>query len=526
MANEKNKIKELVSDDEDPTAELEVISFDDEPDASAEVDRESEAHTFGLGDDGSSQDQGLSISELRSDLKSRKKTISRLQFDIEQLRSKWTGLETEIKARETIVIDLQENIEDLQKTVGRKEKLLRSRDATIRSLKAEIRQRDEAHRALGDEHASLEQQLREQQARADDALQAKSRELEELQEQLVEDSRQSPADPSGTDRREIHDVRGQLSRTERYADDLRIKLNDLAESHEVTRRDRDQVARRLSRNKQRFRDVSAELAATNEQVTELREEIEALGQAHEEEIRILRFELGEAQNTVTETSDLNSQLASDLMDTRNYKEELERLLRDTEQSSQLRIEELERNLGKLAESAEDYAEKLESKSAAINVLLSELAKKSEQIEAIGKIEHVIQDIDDRMSERFDDTDDEADFDEPSDTGSRPVLRDRDKVTRVLIGSIGEQVLRFPLFKDRLTIGRTADNDIQLKLSYISRRHAVVMTDGDKTRVIDWGSKNGVYVNSKRIKEHFLTNGDIVAVGNAKFRYEERRKRDV
>jgi len=526
MANEKNKIKELVPDDEDPTAELEVISFDDEHDVAAEVDRESDAHTFGLGDDGSSHGLNVSISELRSDLKSRKKTISRLQFDIEQLRSRWTGLETEIKAREAIVNDLQENIEDLQTTVGRKEKLLRNRNTTIRSLKAEIRQRDEAHRALGEEHARLEQQLREQQARADDALQAKSRELEELGQQFSEDSPQSPADTPAIDGREIHDVRGQLSRTERYADDLRIKLKDLAESHDAISRDRDHVAERLARNKQRFRDLSDELAASNEQVTELQEEIDALGKGHEEEIRILRFELGEAQNTVTETSDLNSQLASDLMDTRHYKEELERLLRDTEQTSQQRIEELEMNLGKLAESAEEYAEKLESKSTAINVLLSELAKKSEQIEAIGKIEHVIQDIDDRMSERFDEVDEEADYDEPTDTGSKPVSKERDKITRVLIGNIGEQVLRFPLFKDRLTIGRTADNDIQLKLSYISRRHAVVITDGDKTRVIDWGSKNGVYVNSARVKEHFLTNGDIVAVGNAKFRYEERRKRDV
>jgi pSer/pThr/pTyr-binding forkhead associated (FHA) protein len=83
-----------------------------------------------------------------------------------------------------------------------------------------------------------------------------------------------------------------------------------------------------------------------------------------------------------------------------------------------------------------------------------------------------------------------------------------------------------LFKKRLTIGRTADNDIQLKTSYISRRHAVVLTEGEATRVIDWGSKNGVYVNSERVTECFLANGDIVAVGNAKFRYEERPKRDV
>ena len=82
------------------------------------------------------------------------------------------------------------------------------------------------------------------------------------------------------------------------------------------------------------------------------------------------------------------------------------------------------------------------------------------------------------------------------------------------------------FKDKLTIGRTGDNDIQLDAPYISRRHAVVTTDGETTRVIDWGSKNGVFVNSKRVSEHFLANGDIVTIGNAHFRYDERPKRDV
>lgn len=52
-----------------------------------------------------------------------------------------------------------------------------------------------------------------------------------------------------------------------------------------------------------------------------------------------------------------------------------------------------------------------------------------------------------------------------------------------------------------------------------------MTEGDVTRVVDWGSKNGVYVNSNRVTEYFLASGDVVTIGDAKFRYEERPKRD-
>lgn len=127
-----------------------------------------------------------------------------------------------------------------------------------------------------------------------------------------------------------------------------------------------------------------------------------------------------------------------------------------------------------------------------------------------------------MSERIDD----QDRNENLKSGVAQETRDRDRVTRVLIGSFGNQELRFPLFKDRLTIGRNEDNDIELKTTYVSRRHAVIMTEGDATRVIDCGSKNGVFVNSERVKEHILSNGDKVAIGNVKFRYEERPKRDA
>jgi chromosome segregation ATPase len=185
------------------------------------------------------------------------------------------------------------------------------------------------------------------------------------------------------------------------------------------------------------------------------------------------------------------------------------MLAEIEEKSSTTIKGLKKKLTKLNRKITDYEEKLATKNEAINCLLGELAKRSHEIDSIGEMENVIQEIDDRMSERIDD---------------RPP--DRERVTRLLIGRIDNQELRFPLFKNRLTIGRTQQNDIQLKAQYISRRHAVITTEGDAARVIDWGSKNGVYVNSKRVTEHFLKNGDIVTIGIAEFRYEELRKRDT
>ncbi|MDH4072997.1 MAG: FHA domain-containing protein, partial [Gammaproteobacteria bacterium] len=84
-------------------------------------------------------------------------------------------------------------------------------------------------------------------------------------------------------------------------------------------------------------------------------------------------------------------------------------------------------------------------------------------------------------------------------------------------------LRFPLFRNRLSIGRTAHNDIQLQMSFVSRRHAVIATDNERTRIIDWGSRNGVYVNKKRVTECMLQSGDVITIGLTELRYEERTK---
>lgn len=523
MANEKNKIKELVSDEDDPTFELEALSPNINEGLEGEVELESDASTCGLPDrnvDSTARNQ--SIAELRSDLQARDKTIGRLQHDFALLRSKWLGLKSEIKAREAIAVNLSQDIATLHETVRRKDKLLKKRDNTTRALKAEIRQREAAHRELARQHIELQRSLdesRDDAADHDAALQAAQQEIEALRQQL-DDERAAKVTNASQDTA-LRELQAQLSRTEQYADDLRIRLKDINESHENLGRDGERLTRNLSRATESNRQLTTDLVASKETIAHLQDEIDVLRKAHEEEIRILRFELDEAQVTVAETGNINSQLASDLVDTRGYKDELERMLCDNKEQSQQRIERLERDLGKLARSAEDYEQKLESKSVAINVLLGELTRKSQHVEEIGEIGDVSHDVDAQHSEGIDD----LDAPDGAETGARRAGRERDKITRVLIGRIGDHVLRFPLFKDRLTIGRTDDNDIPLKLSYISRRHAVLMTEGDSTRVIDWGSKNGVYVNSKRVKEHFLSSGDIVAVGNAKFRYEERKKRE-
>jgi chromosome segregation ATPase len=453
MTNENKNINELVIDDDDPTVEFETL-----------------ADTFGFDPE---PNPAPSIDELQTDLQNRAETIDRLQFDIEQLRSRWTGLETEIKVREELTAELNEKLGRAEEQLARKEELLRDRETLISCLEAEIRERKPA--ATTAEFGS------------------KERDAGRLASATAEAG-------------ELH---ARLERVEIYADDLRRRLQDQSELAANAARTRDALAGSLDSSQRRGEELHAEIAKLQAKNTELEGRLARIQNDHEEEIRMIRFELGEAQETIAQQELVTEQLASDLVDTRGFRDELERMLTRTEEDSVARIERLERENKQLKDRLAQDKEKLDSNSEAINCLLSELASKSQQLESIGEIEDVILDIDDRMSERI---------------GER-AHRDRDRLSRVLIGSIDGQELRFPLFKDRLTIGRTEQNDIQLKASYVSRRHAVIVTDREKTRVIDWGSKNGVFVNSDRVTEHFLRNGDSVRIGTAEFRYEERPKRD-
>lgn len=478
MTNENKNINELVSGDDDPTSELEAATFRQDI-ASREAFFEADDGTFNLDE-----------YEQRAEHESR--TINKLQYDIEQLRARWNGVETELRAREEITARLNAELAQVRDEIARKDKLIRERDSRIKALKAEIRDRETRHQEVTGE---LRRKI---DATRDDVT------------TLPEPPPAKATTGSGAE----HGVR--LARTEEYADLLRRKLQDLLARYDTVCKERDNLSRSLELANDGQKRLEREIAEMTLERDALEGKLSSIAAEHAEEIRTLRFELGEAQDTVVQTEALNSQLASDLVDTRGFKQELERMLTDNDEQSRRRIEELETELARVTGVARNLEEKLDERSNAINLLLAELARKSQQLDSIDDLGDVISDLDERISDQFrDDTE-----------SAVPPARSADRVTRVLLGKVGDKLLRFPLFKDRLTIGRTADNDIQLNAPYISRRHAVVTTDGETTRVIDWGSRNGVFVNSSRVTEHFLKNGDIVTIGNAHFRYDERPKRDT
>jgi len=76
------------------------------------------------------------------------------------------------------------------------------------------------------------------------------------------------------------------------------------------------------------------------------------------------------------------------------------------------------------------------------------------------------------------------------------------------------------------IGRTPENDLQIRSKFISRHHAQIMSDAEQSVLEDLNSTNGVYVKGKRVKHHGLKDGDIIQLGEHKLLYRDLRRRLV
>jgi pSer/pThr/pTyr-binding forkhead associated (FHA) protein len=79
-------------------------------------------------------------------------------------------------------------------------------------------------------------------------------------------------------------------------------------------------------------------------------------------------------------------------------------------------------------------------------------------------------------------------------------------------------LDVPLRRERVTLGRRADNDVCLPNLAVSGEHAVVVTILTDSFLEDLGSTNGTLVNGKPIAKHFLRDGDLIDIGRHKLLY--------
>jgi hypothetical protein len=75
-----------------------------------------------------------------------------------------------------------------------------------------------------------------------------------------------------------------------------------------------------------------------------------------------------------------------------------------------------------------------------------------------------------------------------------------------------------LDRNRVTIGRRADNDIHLPYPAVSAEHAAIVTVLEDSFLEDLQSTNGTLVNGKRITKHFLRDHDAIDIGRVQLVY--------
>jgi pSer/pThr/pTyr-binding forkhead associated (FHA) protein len=94
--------------------------------------------------------------------------------------------------------------------------------------------------------------------------------------------------------------------------------------------------------------------------------------------------------------------------------------------------------------------------------------------------------------------------------------------RMLVATDGRTVQEITLNVGRIIVGRTPDNDLQVDSRFVSRHHCQIVTTPNSCVIEDLNSTNGIYVKSKRVRRHYLNDGDVVVLGKHELIYVDER----
>jgi predicted component of type VI protein secretion system len=92
------------------------------------------------------------------------------------------------------------------------------------------------------------------------------------------------------------------------------------------------------------------------------------------------------------------------------------------------------------------------------------------------------------------------------------------MAKLILSLEGSVIREIPLDKDRITIGRKAQNDIPIENLAVSGEHACIVTILNDSFLEDLGSTNGTLVNGNQVKKHILQNNDVIEIGKYKMKY--------
>ncbi len=89
----------------------------------------------------------------------------------------------------------------------------------------------------------------------------------------------------------------------------------------------------------------------------------------------------------------------------------------------------------------------------------------------------------------------------------------DAVPELIVSYSGVVTARIRLVRDRYILGRSELSDIVIDNRFVSKHHALLVRSDNGLLLADMKSRNGTFVNSRRIESRVLRNNDIVALGD-------------
>lgn len=393
------------------------------------------------------------------------------------------------------------------------------RAAAAEVLSADIASRDER---LAELTAQLESVQREQQeviAARDEALRAlteadaRSAAEQERQRSLISEIE--------TMRAALTALAAERDQLAAAADELPRRTAELARLNEelaTIKRDAVSVWAELESKSGAAAAQQQQLAAQQQQIAELQQALDEQRNIREELQRALqdaqrkieRLHAVSADDTrllndrTTELAGLRSELESAAAAIRGLEHSLQArntLIEDLRAETRTAQEEraiMSEQLGKARLRVKNMTQQIFNRDNRIATLKADLAV---HIEALASIRRDVDGID-------------------ADADIEPV----EKIERFLepVNHDGQ-----PIKLDRkvMTLGRTNDNDIFIPSKMISRHHARLLIGPNGVIVEDAGSTNGCFVNDQQIKQHVLHEGDVLAIGDLKFRLSIRQAPD-
>ncbi len=557
MKNNKNNDGRVLDDffDDNPTDELPVLAHPDSAGTNDDT-ANSLAPDPQLFDDNSPT--GTRITALEPGTpktENQDSTISRLETEIQQLQARWLEIENKLHHRDAHIQTLEDKL--LQSTAACQElecklQAVAAERASIESAAAdltlELKQRDVDIEQISDRAEVTRLKLEEQQS-AVNTLQIK------LDEQhKAADNSQTSIESSKLHSTALEEMnliqRNELATLAGYIDGRKndwhqseqnlIQQRQTIDALERSLTDAESLLIQKEREKEALGlqniDFQHRLTALEDQEAEYRRRNDSLLLQLEQNTLLLK-QHREVDNNFERQ---RTQLQTQIMRLESKHESSQKKICQLEQNFQGRdnealvlknsLEAETDNNQLLREASEKLEERLRSQAISqheleeqLTALLAEASNKDqtidrlrnelrtgqqslktvlEEVDRLGSVEASIHKLDAQMSQQLSDK---------NPGGER-------SVTCLMVATDGNQVMKHPLYKDVITIGRSHHSDIQIRTQYVSRDHAHILTDDLGTVIEDLGSKNGIRVNSMQVGKRRLKHGDRVDIGEVHFKF--------